>query len=325
MMGKFFTTAACLALLFFAAQSARAGRPDAPSDLNVTLDYNENDGSYSAVFKWKAPRGANSIGSRVDGYRLYARDLMMEGSEFIEVKRSTETSVTLTTEVNICCSAYTFYVKAYNEDGASDESNRVSTVCGRDYNDGDFNDYLGTGESEIVSNPPQKAELGEEYEYDPMVLNDIRNGAGEVTFSLVKGPSGMTIDPATGVVSWTPRETGLYNVQISAKLEGTSQVHDQMWGVQVSASASSVPMFINGSSSIFPNPAVNDLTIKLLPSLSATELRVCDMLGRKVLDASANAGEESVRLDLRSLGAGAYFVHIKNASEERVIPFNVVR
>jgi len=325
MMGKFFTTAACCMMLLLVASSARAERPEAPSDLTVTINYDDSNGNYSAVFRWKAPRGANGIRGRVNGYRLYARDLGAEGSEFTEVGSSTETSVTLTDEVNICCTAYTFYVKAHNEEGESDESNRVSSVCGRDYNDGDFSDYDGSGESEIVSNPPQKAQLGKEYEYDPMVLNDIRNSGGQVSFSLVKGPSGMTIDESTGLVSWIPTEPGLYNVQITATLEGTTQVHDQIWTVQVASGVSGVPAVGAASISLYPNPAVNALTIRLLPSVSATELRVSNALGQKVLDASARAGQESVRLDVSSLGAGAYFVHIKSASEERVIPFNVVR
>jgi hypothetical protein len=331
MMGKIFTAAIGCMLLLLTAHSAGTAAPNAPTNLTVTVNYDNANGTYSAVFDWRTPHGANSINTRVDGYKLYARDLSQNGSEFVEVGSTDRTTITIGDELNLCCTAYTFYVKANNSnDGGitlveSDESNRVSTVCGRNYNDGDYNDYLGTGEGEIVSNPPQKAQLGKEYHYDAMVLNDLHAHNNGITFSLARAPEGMSINATTGLVTWVPSEAGLYNVQIKAEQTTTKEVHDQIWTVQVSESVSGVPMTSSSASSVYPNPASSYLTVKLGATGSASDLQVSDVRGREVLGTTVQAGNEGYRLDVSSLATGTYFLHIKNTGGERVIPFNIVR
>jgi Secretion system C-terminal sorting domain/Putative Ig domain len=323
MMSRIFTTAACCMLLFLGASGARAEVPFPPADLAVTVSV-DDDGAYSAVFTWHRPRGANGVNWRVDGYTLYARDLTRDGSEFVEIATTTELTATIADEVNLCCSAYTYYVKAYNTDGEGDPSNLVSTVGARGYNEGDFGEYMGTGQSEIVSNPPPKALLDKEYRYDAMVLSDLRDRNANITFSVTSGPSGMAIDPATGVITWTPSEPGRYDVRIKAELEESAEMHEQSWTVDVASVASSVPVMTRASDAIYPNPATGELTVRL-DAGPASDLRVVDLHGRAVLGTSVPAGAESYRLDVRSLAAGIYFLRIRSSAGEKVAPFSIVR
>lgn len=58
----------------------------------------------------------------------------------------------------------------------------------------------------ITSDPPVKAQVGLVFTFTPQA-NDYNKDA--LTWSLPVGPAGMTIDPATGVVTWTPTADNL--------------------------------------------------------------------------------------------------------------------
>lgn len=69
---------------------------------------------------------------------------------------------------------------------------------------------------EIVSDPPTSGTVGKGYNYLAMATDD--NANATITFALDQAPSGMTIDPASGLIDWTPQENqvGTANVAISA-------------------------------------------------------------------------------------------------------------
>lgn len=63
----------------------------------------------------------------------------------------------------------------------------------------------------FTTEPPLEAEAGARYLYDADALDlDL----DPVTFSLVAGPSGMAVDPASGLVSWTPGAVGPAEVTV---------------------------------------------------------------------------------------------------------------
>ena len=41
-------------------------------------------------------------------------------------------------------------------------------------------------------------------------------GYPQPTFSIVSGPAGMTVNPDTGIVTWTPSNTGTFSVEVAA-------------------------------------------------------------------------------------------------------------
>lgn len=90
-------------------------------------------------------------------------------------------------------------------------------------NDGEFDSAIATVNIEIrpVGNPPfflsepdRGATRGIAYRYEPLVV-DIDPG-DLVSFELIAGPAGMTIDTATGALNWYPESHGDYPVSIVA-------------------------------------------------------------------------------------------------------------
>jgi hypothetical protein len=71
---------------------------------------------------------------------------------------------------------------------------------------------VASAQPSFTSAPPATATVGAPYAYDTEA--DDPNGACTLTFSLDEAPAGMTIAPATGVVSWTPGEAGEASVSV---------------------------------------------------------------------------------------------------------------
>jgi glucose/arabinose dehydrogenase len=81
----------------------------------------------------------------------------------------------------------------------------------------------------FTSTPVATAVVNAPYTYDADA-----SGNPAPTFSLDVFPSGMTIDPATGVISWTPSATGPVNVTVRAA-NGVSPDADQSFTITVNA------------------------------------------------------------------------------------------
>ena len=80
--------------------------------------------------------------------------------------------------------------RAYDDSGAWTDSAAVHIV-------------VQNGQPEIISEPTYSAPIGELYSYDVEAVDP--NG-DILTYSLEYGPAGMTIDSASGLISWTPTE-----------------------------------------------------------------------------------------------------------------------
>ena len=67
---------------------------------------------------------------------------------------------------------------------------------------------------QFVSEPDTTTPAGQAYSYSVIVNSD----SPPVQYSLMQAPNGMTIDPNSGVLTWTPDsgQIGQYNVQIIA-------------------------------------------------------------------------------------------------------------
>jgi RHS repeat-associated protein len=85
----------------------------------------------------------------------------------------------------------------------------------------------------ITSSPIVAATIGQAYAYQ--VTADVPDG-GPAAFSLLEAPAGMTIDPSTGTISWTPTaaEQGLDFVTVAA-IDSSGLGGTQRYAVTVSA------------------------------------------------------------------------------------------
>jgi RHS repeat-associated protein len=84
----------------------------------------------------------------------------------------------------------------------------------------------------IISTPLANAVVGFSYSYD-VEATDLEGDA--ITFSLVEAPAGMSIDPVSGLISWTPDVTqvGIANVIVGAS-DG-ALLTEQLFSIDVSA------------------------------------------------------------------------------------------
>lgn len=100
-------------------------------------------------------------------------------------------------------------VAVYDRALSADEirRHRNEGLAGRWYCQG------GTYAPIIVSTPVTQATTGRLYEYDVEAVGD-----PEPTYALLANPDGMTIDPATGAITWTPTvaQEGAHDVEVQA-------------------------------------------------------------------------------------------------------------
>ncbi|MBX0332456.1 putative Ig domain-containing protein [Pontibacter sp. HSC-14F20] len=141
----------------------------------------------------------------VDGFRVDDRR-----TEIKEYRGSMESSSPVTIGYIDIDSKYYF-------DGTIDEllvyNNNLSEQQARDrYNLGAGN-YCGPEDTkpEIVSQPITFGTVKQQYSYDV-------NAAGKPAprYILISGPSGMTIDAGTGLISWVPQSAGSFAVEVKA-------------------------------------------------------------------------------------------------------------
>lgn len=83
---------------------------------------------------------------------------------------------------------------------------------------------------QFVSEPDTLTTRGFPYTYAPFVVDP--DLGDTVTFSLATGPDGMSLDPATGAISWAPEIVGIYPVSILA-MDSIGFATTQQWQLQV--------------------------------------------------------------------------------------------
>ncbi len=113
------------------------------------------------------------------------------------------------------------------------------------------NILVDTAGPQITSTPSTNAVEGQPYSYQ-VTSNDAGSGA---RYSLVSGPTGMTIDASTGLVTWTPGGVGSSTQPATVRLmDLAGNVVDQAFAVQVQgvnappvATAQTVRVLSNGS------------------------------------------------------------------------------
>jgi hypothetical protein len=84
--------------------------------------------------------------------------------------------------------------------------------------------FGANGPPEIASMPVTTAIVGQQYRYD---VESTDSDAGQVvTFTLEVSPAGMTIDPATGLMQWTPVNAQVGDIAVTVRVEDNSSRFD---------------------------------------------------------------------------------------------------
>jgi RHS repeat-associated protein len=98
---------------------------------------------------------------------------------------------------------------------------------------------------DITSEPPTQAGVGQAYSY-AVRASDV--DGDPLTFSLTAGPAGMTIDPTTGLIRWTPTsaQVGTQSAEVLVT-DGRGGAAVQDWAVVVSATAIPLPPTITST------------------------------------------------------------------------------
>ena len=88
----------------------------------------------------------------------------------------------------------------------------------------------GAGAPEITSTPPTSITVEELYTYSVEATGDPKP-----TFSLTESPKGMTIDPNTGLIEWTPTNNQLGDHSVTIEAINTDGIDTQTFTIEVLA------------------------------------------------------------------------------------------
>ena len=97
----------------------------------------------------------------------------------------------------------------------------------------------------ITSQPPGPAQLGFEYDYQ-VTVTDASDTPD--TFMLQTAPAGMSIDPATGLVTWMPQASAVPSTPVTITVENaTGGTSSQSFNLSVVAAVPSTPPIITST------------------------------------------------------------------------------
>lgn len=167
--------------------------------------------------------------------------------------------------------------------------------------------------------PPQSTPANREYRYLVPV-----DASPAPSFSLVQWPEGMTIEPATGELRWTPSsaQIGSHSVSVQASNPAGSKLHTFL--VEVTSATATEPLSAPASLSLLslaPQPLDQGriLTLDIAsPHCQEADLLLCDLLGRVVLTRSLRllAGEGRHTLSLAGLPSGIWVLRLATPTGE---------
>ncbi len=85
---------------------------------------------------------------------------------------------------------------------------------------------------DFISEPPTESSTYAEYRYQP----EMEASAGAVAaYELITSPEGMTIDPVTGEMLWTPEQAGSFEVTVKASASACGSIVEQSFNIDVAA------------------------------------------------------------------------------------------
>jgi hypothetical protein len=161
----------------------------------------------------------------------------------------------------------------------------------------------------ITSTPITTAVVGLPYTYTVQA-----SGNPAPAFSLESAPQGMTIDADSGLIQWTPAETGSYTVAVRAA-NGIGPDAQQTYAIQVAPDGSQLPERIwdprldqRGATLVEASPAPGQGYWRLVEArwLDEAEADACGPDHHILMDVLDDTGERVVGLPIRIGWFGDY-------------------
>jgi len=222
------TLAMAVVVLSASVVAAFAGTPLPPREYNAYVVMGDQNNQI-VLLKWYATQD----GAAATSFNVYQASGQTEaitmfdkiGTVEAKAQEPNTPAIKYTFEVrDLKEGTYTFFIRAVNADGEGDRSViRVVVIKPVVVKEGIW----------FVSQPVNEAYAGKKYTYKARAE---ANPEGTITYALVQGPDGMTINAKTGEISWTPtaEQAGKgYWIIIKAFIDGTERSVLQKFEISV--------------------------------------------------------------------------------------------
>ena len=147
------------------------------------------------------------------------------------------------------------------------------------------------------------------YAVDDTDPTPIITGLTGGTFS--SSPAGLSINPTTGVIDTSASTIAIYNVTYTTTgaCPNSSNV-----SVEITVSLGVNENILAANIIMFPNPNKGSFTLNYSGQEQLKELKVIDILGKRVQTISLDSFDNSQEINLSALAKGMYFITIQSAS-----------
>jgi len=208
-------------VMLLGAGNLKAQVPAAPFNFEVGMQYAQGIAALSLHYS------CENI-NNVDSFKVYLAYGTGDTIVFTPIRSYTPGMDSVTNnrrhywfsmQLGIGC--YSMKLSAINEFGEGPASN-VSTFCIENL----------PPSVAIITQPIFTAVRGQLYTYD---VNAVASNGGEIVYSLVTAPDDMTINPTTGVITWTPGldSPNAVTVVVRARIDGTEIFVNQSFTINV--------------------------------------------------------------------------------------------
>ncbi len=154
--------------------------------------------------------------------------------------------------------------------------------------------------------------------------------AGQIlTYALVGAPAGMTIDPRTGIVKWTPAIAGVFRFNVKVSDNGLPVLSDQE-PAMITVSATGIKNGLSALKSsgdfnapeavVYPNPVHDKCIVDVNQAVTNVRVSVVNISGNLLKEVPARIiGETKIEIDLSGYPAGLYFIRINGLLEMKTV------
>ncbi|MBE0644674.1 MAG: putative Ig domain-containing protein [Bacteroidetes bacterium] len=152
------------------------------------------------------------------------------------------------------------------------------------------------------------------------------------TYAINAGPAGLTIDPSSGMINWTPTDQQIGTHTVLFEASNRFGKHQQSFEIEVDATVGvdrDPQPFAFRVLSQYPHPATNSLSVGVIfGSAPAIDIDMFDALGRLMgsrREAALPGTRMTLVLSTAELQPGLYFYRVRGGAEQQLRSFVVSR